>query len=104
MLVEAEMENPDRKLLPGMFGQASITLSTRAAANTLPARAVRFGESGNAYVYVVGDDEAVRVVPVTTGIDDGSSIEILSGVTAGERVVDAHLQRFTTGQKVVVLN
>ncbi|NND99193.1 MAG: efflux RND transporter periplasmic adaptor subunit [Pirellulaceae bacterium] len=104
MLVEAEVENSDGKLLPGMFGQASITLSTQVAANMLPARAVRFDEAGGAYVYLVDQDDTIEVVQVTTGVDDGREIEILSGVQRGQKVVDAHLQRFTTGQKVNSLN
>lgn len=100
MLVEAEMPNPERKLLPGMFGQATIELSTKVAANLLPARAVRFTESGEAFVYAVGDDHTVSVVPVAVGLDDGLTIEILSGVSKGQQVVDAHLKRFTDGQLV----
>ena len=42
MLVEAEVPNKDHKLIPGMFGQATITLETKVATNTLPARAIRF--------------------------------------------------------------
>ncbi|MCH8991040.1 MAG: efflux RND transporter periplasmic adaptor subunit [Acidobacteria bacterium] len=80
MLVEAEVENPDGKLLPGMFGQASISLSTKTAANMLPARAIRYDESGQAFVYVVGADDKVSIVNVQTGLDDGQSIEILAGV------------------------
>lgn len=104
MLVEAELPNPQQKLLPGMFGQATITLATKTAANMLPARAVRFDESGNAYVYVLGQDETVSVVDVTTGMDDGRSIEILAGVTAGQKVVDANLKRLVDGQRVKLLN
>ncbi len=100
MLVEAELENTDGKLLPGMFGEATITLSTKVAANMLPARAVRFQESGQPYVYVVGDDETVTIQDVVTGIDNGHSIEILSGVEPGQVVIDAHLKRFTDGQTV----
>ena len=103
MMVEAEMPNTDGKLLPGMFGQASISLSTETAANMLPARSIRFEESGEAYVYIVGEDRTVTVTPVTTGIDDGHSIEVMSGVEAGQQVIDAHLKRFTTGQKVAIV-
>jgi len=103
MLVEAVIENPNQKLLPGMFGQASIELATKVAANMLPARAIRFDESGQAYVYVVDQNDTVTIVSVTTGIDDGRSIEILAGVDSGQRVVGAHLKRFTTGQKVRIL-
>lgn len=100
MLVEAEVPNSKRKLLPGMFGQATITLTTRVAANMLPARAIRFESSGQAYVYAVSEDDTISVVQVTTGIDDGRSIEVLSGIQPGQKVVDAHLKRFTAGQKV----
>lgn len=103
MLIEVELENSDGKLLPGMFGQATIDLSTKVAAATLPARAVRFDESGNAYVYILSSDDSVSVTDVKTGMDNGNSIEILSGVEAGQRVIDAHRERFTTGQKVTVL-
>lgn len=103
MMVEAEIPNPDRKLMPGMFGQALIKMETTMAANVLPARAIRFDESGRAYVYVVGDDDVVSVADVATGLDDGNSIEVLSGVEPGQRVIDSHLKRFTDGQKVAVL-
>lgn len=102
MLVEAEVANPDGKLIPGMFGQASITLSTNLAATVLPARAVRFSEAGDAYVYAIAD-EKVTVLPVTTGADDGNTIEITFGLEAGQVVIDAHLQRFTDGQVVKVV-
>lgn len=102
MLVEADVPNPNRKLIPGMFGQATISISTKTAANMLPARAVRFEDSGKAYVYIVGDDHKVTVTPVTIGIDNGHSIEVTSGVEPGQQVIDAHLKRFTTGQKVAL--
>lgn len=104
MLVESEVLNKNRKLIPGMFGQATITLSSQVAANMLPARAIRFESSGQAYVYVVSEDDIVSVVQVTTGIDNGQSIEVLTGIQPGQKVVDAHLKRFTTGQKVAPIS
>jgi RND family efflux transporter MFP subunit len=100
MMVEAEMPNADGKLLPGMFGQASINLSTEVAANMLPARAIRFDEAGNAYVYLLSPTDEVTVATITTGLDDGNRIEVQSGIQPGQRVIDSHLQRFTDGQKV----
>ena len=103
MIVEVELENTDGKLLPGMFGQASINLSGKVATNLLPARAIRFSDDGKAYVYVVGQDETVTVASIETGLDDGQSIQVRSGLLPGQRVIDAHLKRFTDGQKVTVL-
>ncbi|MEW4489942.1 efflux RND transporter periplasmic adaptor subunit [Thalassoglobus sp. JC818] len=104
MLVEAEVENSDGKLIPGMFGEASISLSTKIAATMLPARAVRFSETGEAYVYIVEGDSTVSVSPVETGLDDGLSIQIVAGLAPGQQVIDAHLKRFTDGEKVVPLS
>lgn len=103
MLVEVDLDNPDGKLLPGMFGQASINLSAKVAANILPARAIRFDAEGKAYVYIVDQDDTVTIASIETGMDDGNSIEILSGLQQGQRVIGAHLKRFTDGQKVAIL-
>lgn len=103
MLVEAEIDNTDGKLLPGMFGQASIQTSSKVAAKILPARAIRFSETGKAYVYSVDDNDTVKVVDITTGFDEGGHIEISSGLEPNQRVIDTHLRRFSTGDKVSVL-
>ncbi|MFG0266019.1 MAG: efflux RND transporter periplasmic adaptor subunit [Rhodopirellula sp. JB055] len=103
MLVEVEMDNPDGKLLPGMFGQATIDIDTQTAANMLPSQAIRFDESGNAFVYVVADDDTISIQEISTGMDDGNFIEVLTGVEPGQAVIDAHLSRFIDGQKVAVL-
>lgn len=103
MIVEADVENAEGKLLPGMFGEATIRFRTQAVANMLPARAIRFSETGEAYVYAIDENESVSVVSITTGLDNGRAIEVTSGVTAGQQVIDAHLQRFSDGQKVRIL-
>ena len=103
MLVEAELENADGKLLPGMFGQASINLATKVAANMLPSQAIRFDENGKAYVYVVGNDDTISIAEITTGLDDGNSVEVLTGLQPGQQVIGSHLKRFVDGQKVAVL-
>lgn len=100
MIVEAELDNASGKLLPGMFGQANIELETKVAMTLLPSRAVRFDESGRAYVYVVDQDNRVARVEVTAGMDTGTEIEILSGIEPGDRVIGPHLKRFSEGQQV----
>lgn len=100
MTVEAEIDNASGKLLPGMFGQASIKLETTVATTTLPSRAVRFDDDGNAFVYVVADDNRVRLAEVTVGIDTGTEIEVLLGIQPGDTVIGPHLKRFSDGQQV----
>jgi RND family efflux transporter MFP subunit len=102
MLVEIDLPNLDGKLLPGMFGQATILLESRAEQVALPASAVRYDEKGRSYVYIVDGNETIQVVDVSTGVDDGLQIEITSGLTGSERVVGPLLHRLSAGQKVNV--
>ncbi len=102
MLVEIDLPNSDGKLIPGMFGQATILLDSRAEQVALPASAVRYDEKGRSYVYVVDDAETIQVVDVATGFDDGLQIEITAGLTGRERVVGPLLHRLSAGQKVNV--
>lgn len=102
MLVEIDLPNENGKLIPGMFGQATILLDARADQVALPASAVRYDERGRSYVYVVDKDETIQVVAVATGVDDGVQIEITSGLTGRERVVGPLLHRLSAGQKVHV--
>ncbi|MCA9128144.1 MAG: efflux RND transporter periplasmic adaptor subunit [Planctomycetales bacterium] len=103
MVVEAEIDNPQGQLIPGMFGDAIIEMETKVAAAMLPSRAVRFDASGKAYVYVVDSSNRVQQSEVIAGLDTGNEIEILSGVRPGDRVIGPHLKRFSTGQEVLPL-
>ena len=102
MLVEIDLKNPAGKLIPGMFGQATILLESRPDQVALPAGVVRYDKEGRSYVYVVDNDATIRVVDVVTGIDDGHQIEITSGLTGQENVVGPLLHRLSDGQTVNV--
>ena len=103
MLVEAEIPNPDGKLLPGMFGQATLSLQAPATVSVLPSRAVRIDGKGAAKVFVILEDNTVAVKDIQILSDDGQILQV-AGVEPGERVIDAHLQRFADGQQVRVLS
>jgi HlyD family secretion protein len=69
----------------GGFARA-IFLGINRSANAVPETAVRYDADG-ASVMVVGADDKVIKVPVTTGQRGGGYVELLSGPTAGARVV-----------------
>jgi RND family efflux transporter MFP subunit len=102
MLVEIDLPNPDGRLRPGMFGQATITLADPGGTLTLPANAVRFDEQGKGYVYVVDASNQVAITEVETGIDDGEQIEITAGLKGDERIVGPLLRRLKAGQEVTI--
>ncbi len=74
--------------------------TTRAVA-LVPAGAVTtIGDQ--TYAFVLGADDTVERRAVTTGGLDGDRLEVLGGLTAGERVIMSPPDTLTTGSMVVV--
>lgn len=70
----------------GMTVTASIRIDSRQDVLTVPAGAVTTSH-GHPAVRVLGAKGAVRTVQVQTGLVGDSAVEIVHGVTAGQRVV-----------------
>ena len=87
MRVEIDVENPTGLLCEGMYGRVIIVLRPPSNSLTLPASCV-LGHSAAAQgkVYVVKND-LIKPTTVEIGADDGSNIEILSGLGADDSVV-----------------
>jgi RND family efflux transporter MFP subunit len=71
---EIDIPNPDRKLLPGMYVQATIKVQ-HPNAWTLPTAAV-VTEGDQTYCYRVRDGKAVRT-PLQVGLSGGGLVEVL---------------------------
>jgi RND family efflux transporter MFP subunit len=85
MRVEIDLPNPDGVLREGMYGRATIRLAAQTAHLTLPAECIQ-ERTGKGTVRVVRDGE-VRREAVELGADDGSSVEVVSGLGRDDRVV-----------------
>lgn len=84
-VVEAILDNRDRRLLPGQYVTMQLVTGERPDAITVPRGAVaRLGSA--AKVWVVADG---RVQPrdVATGLESPDRVEIVRGLTGTERVV-----------------
>ncbi|MCS6946039.1 MAG: efflux RND transporter periplasmic adaptor subunit, partial [Steroidobacteraceae bacterium] len=82
--VRVLLPNHDGALRPGMFMTVELQ-SERRQALVIPEEAL-VPEATRQYVYVVRDGSAARR-EVTIGAREPGSVEVLSGLTAGERVV-----------------
>ena len=94
--LRAEFPNPDRLLLPGMFGTVRFSLTAIQNAVMVPQRAVQATPQGQ-FVYVVGADNKVAQQTVRTGGFSGSDWIITEGLKGGERVVVEGLQKIRPG-------
>ncbi|MEO8449357.1 MAG: efflux RND transporter periplasmic adaptor subunit [Gemmatimonadota bacterium] len=100
--LRAEFPNPARSLLPGQFVRVRIEAGVRSHGMLIPQRAVIVTPQG-ASVLVVDAKNVALSRPVTLGDLQGGSWVILSGVTAGDRVIVDGLQKAQAGQPVRVI-
>lgn len=83
---------------PGMYGTANIGNGARKAI-LIPHSAVELRGSLNC-VYVVDDQGIAQLRNVTLGAAQANMVEVLSGVTAGERLVDVPSDRDLAGKHI----
>ena len=84
--VRIALDNRDGRLRPGMTGDVSFSGATSRPARSIPSEAViRTGRRN--VVIVARDDGAFEPVEVTLGAAMGDRLEIVAGVSEGQRVV-----------------
>ncbi|MGH9646243.1 MAG: efflux RND transporter periplasmic adaptor subunit [Bryobacteraceae bacterium] len=99
--LKGTFQNKAHKLWPGQFVNVGLRLTMRNNAVVVPNQAVQTGQDGT-YVYVVGGDRTVTVVPVTTGPRIDQDMVIDQGLKGGETVVTEGQLRLQPGSKVQV--
>jgi membrane fusion protein (multidrug efflux system) len=97
--LRAEVPNPDRTLLPGMYVRARLEQAVSSQAITVPQQAVLRSQQGS-NVMVVGEDGMVELRPVEVGRSHGERWIIRAGLEAGEQVIVDGLQKARPGAPV----
>jgi RND family efflux transporter MFP subunit len=85
LLVEVQVANPDRALLPGMYAQVDLTTPRQNPPLLIPGDTLVVRADGP-QVAVIGQDQMVRYARIQLGRDFGDRIEVLSGLQAGQRI------------------
>jgi RND family efflux transporter MFP subunit len=101
VLVELQADNRDRALKPGAYATVTFPLPASANALRLPGSAILFRGSGPTVV-IVDDHSRARLQAVQIGRDQGKEVEIVSGLTGGERVVDTPPDAIENGDQLKV--
>ena len=92
--------NPNKVLLPGMYVRVEAVQSHSAKAILIPQRAVMRGNGGQAFVYVVNDQNAVESRSVVTGSMSQNLWRITEGLNAGDKVIIDNAAMYQAGEKV----
>ena len=98
--IRAELPNPDTRLRPGMLLSVRLLLPERATLSVPEIAVVQVGTQ--AFLFRVKDDDTIEQVEVTLGARRRGSVEILSGVEAGTRIVVDGTVKLRPGSKVRV--
>ena len=99
VMVRAELPNPDRVLRPGMLLTVEVMRAARSVMALPEMALVQIGR--NSFVFRVGADATVAQVPVQIGARERGRVEILEGLTVGDRVVVEGTVKLRPGAKVV---
>jgi RND family efflux transporter MFP subunit len=101
LLVEIDVDNHAGELLPGSLAQVHFETPSAGPTFIIPAAALIFRKEGLRLGLVVNGDVA-HLVPVVIGEDDGANVQIVSGLTAGDQVIQDPPDSLIDGEKVHV--
>jgi len=102
LLTEIDVDNSKGELLPGSYAEVHIKLPTAAATLTLPVDALIFKSDG-LQVAIVDKANRIALLPVSAGRDFGDTVEIVSGLSGGERIIANPPDSLEAGQTVRVV-
>ncbi|PIT00783.1 RND transporter [Bradyrhizobium nitroreducens] len=107
--VQAMIANPDKILKPGMFATTTVVLPDKAAVVTVPETAIDYTLYGDS-VFLIKEKTAedgkttlsAERTFVQTGNRVGGRVEIIRGLTAGDRVVAVGQLKLQSGTAVAI--
>ncbi len=99
LTIRALFDNPQRKLLPGMFAHVQAIGGIRENALLIPQRAV-VELMYKKFVYVIGDDNKVNMKEITVGPIVGRMYMVESGLDGSENIVVEGTGKLRQGSQV----
>ena len=94
---EIDLENREHRLRPGMFATAILKVAEREDALSLPKTAV-FQQGNKSVCFRVGPDNKIVAVPIQTGIQTETDVEVLSGLKGDEEIIASNVGSYREGQ------
>ena len=101
LLVEIDVDNHAGELMPGSLAQVHFKTAPIGHAFIVPASALIFRREGLCVATVVNGNVA-HLVPIVIGQDDGATVQVASGLTAGDKVIQDPPDSIIEGEKLYV--
>lgn len=100
-LIQLQVDNTDNQLMPGSFAHVRFNLPVDTTALRVPASTLIFDNAG-LRVATVGEGDKVAFKTVSILFDYGKTVEIGSGLGAGDRVIDSPPDGIKDGDAVKI--
>ncbi len=101
LLVEIDVDNHAGELLPGSLAQVHFKTPSAGPTLIVPAATLIFRKEGLCVGVVVNGNTA-HLVPVVIGEDDGANVQIVTGLSIGDHVIQDPPDSLIEGEKVQV--
>jgi len=99
MLIELLVDNADRRLLPGGYGNVHFRLPQAGDVVQVPVTALVFRKEGISVASLTPDNH-VLFHTIQIGHDLGSAVEIISGISRSDRIIDSPPDSLEQGDMV----
>ena len=105
LLVEFDVDNRDGKLLPGAYTEVHMNVHQGVTPLIIPVPALIFRNQGLQVGTVVKgpNGDQAKLVQVTLGQDDGSTVQVIDGLTAESRIIQNPPDSLIDGEPVHVV-
>ena len=103
LLVEVDVDNRAGELLPGSLAEVHFKTPSAGPTLVIPAAALLFRREGLRVGTGVNGDVA-HLTPVVIGEDDGVNVQIVSGLSPNDQVIQGPPDSLIEGEKVAVVN
>jgi len=100
--IRAEINNKDKRLRPGML--LTITLIKNQGVSMMVSETALLPIESKQYLYKLNDNNIVNMIEVTTGRRKPGEVEIIKGISAGDKVIIEGVLRLQDGSSVRVIN
>src|SRR5208283_2671338 len=99
MQVEIDVPNPTYHLQPGMYADVRLSANSVSNALTVPIEAIQRTDNKTS-VLVLDSQNRVQSREVQLGVQSSNNVEVLAGLTEGERVLVGNLGSYQPGEVV----
>ena len=102
LLVEIDVDNKSGELLPGSLAQVHFKTQQTTPVLVIPSTALIFRKEGLAVGTIAANGKA-HLAPVVIGQDDGATVQIVTGLSATDRVIQDPPDSLIEGQTIRIV-